>query len=210
MWSFLFNRCNTRGHCENSFCDEPRLLSDEGSEQDTTQICFSSDYIGITFGSGFEGNIVQKVIPGSQAFIKNVGIGWEVLSINGKEQPNDSIAINKTIKSLRLSKKSINIIFLKEIDEVTANLEKKQCELNREMKLAVNVKDWIVAGKLQSELNEVKLLLAKKRNLKAKNCFQYNDEYSKDELVNMLFGLINHTSPEILIMIVDYCKKEKK
>jgi len=79
---------------------------------------FSPNKIVVTFQPGpmgirVEGNCVKVVHPGSQAECAHVGIGWHILAVNGKTQPNNTRAIDKAIDETYKANKPTDILFLK-------------------------------------------------------------------------------------------------
>merc|ERR1712130_411637 len=59
------------------------------------------------------GNIIQDVIPESQAHKAGISIGWTIISVNGKTQPKDDDAILQVISKAQKEKKTIAILFQK-------------------------------------------------------------------------------------------------
>jgi len=66
----------------------------------------------ISLGISYRGNIITNVVSGSQADITGVKKSWQILAVNGKKVPNNSIKIQGVIDELNIQKNMIDILFL--------------------------------------------------------------------------------------------------
>jgi len=62
-------------------------------------------------GLQFEGNCVTKVFPDTQAQNMGVCVGWQIISVNGQNQPNNATDINIAIDKTCMQGKSTHILF---------------------------------------------------------------------------------------------------
>lgn len=63
------------------------------------------------FGIQFQGNRVEKVCSGTQADVKNVGVGFIIAKVNGVEQPNNTFSILEAIEESNHANQETTITF---------------------------------------------------------------------------------------------------